>query len=330
MPRLNQQDGTAERFQRAGKELVLAPDRAKGAPDQHYLMVGRLTTIVGVVLSIFTAYLAQSFNTINDFLQLVFSFVNAPLFATFLLGMFWKRASGDGAFFGLLGGTLAAAITHGCTVAEAKGVVDQLSGKTACPADWYNQARNVTVTVNGAEITVPRHLVVATRVNPNAANASTRRLQIRAWNRKEELSIEHRLPPEAAVDIASAHLFGMFRALRLRENALALALSVQLRAEIRRRQERGTLLTEEYRERAEPTIGRGACPRRSRAGANDSRGTRTGVGRESGGGSCGGRPCGVRALESLKECTAENAKNAEKRRDLASAVPALSAVWSLL
>lgn len=145
-------------------------------------------------------------------------------------------------------------------VAEAKGVADQLSGKTACPADWYSQARNVTVTVNGAEIMVPRHLVVATRVNPNAAKASTRRLQIRAWNRKEELSPEHRLPPEAAVDIASAHLFGMFRALRLRENALALALSVQLRTEIRR-QERGTLLLEEYRERETEALLQDARPR---------------------------------------------------------------------
>src|SRR5215471_13510989 len=93
----------------------------KGAPDRHYLMVGRITTVVGVALSIGTAYLAQSFNSINDFLQLVFSFVNAPLFATFLLGMFWARTSANGAFFGLLSGTLAAAATHGLSMAEGKG-----------------------------------------------------------------------------------------------------------------------------------------------------------------------------------------------------------------
>ena len=58
---------------------------------------------------------------IMDFLQLVFGFVNAPLFATFLLGMFWKRATGHGAFVGLLSGTTAAALTHGLTVAEGKG-----------------------------------------------------------------------------------------------------------------------------------------------------------------------------------------------------------------
>ena len=51
-----------------------------------------------------------------DFLQLVFAFINAPLFATFLLGMFWKRGTGHGAFFGLLSGTAAAALHHGLTV----------------------------------------------------------------------------------------------------------------------------------------------------------------------------------------------------------------------
>src|SRR5277367_5110832 len=93
----------------------------RGAPDSHYLKVARLTTIGGVALSIATAYLARLFNNIMDLLQLVFSFVNAPLFATFLLGMFWKRTTGHGAFTGLLAGTTAAAVTHGLTVAEGKG-----------------------------------------------------------------------------------------------------------------------------------------------------------------------------------------------------------------
>ncbi len=91
------------------------------ASDAHYLAVGRWTTVVGIGLSIITAYLAQSFNNIMDFLQLIFGFVNAPLFATFLLGMFWKRATGHGAFVGLLSGTVAAALTHGATLAEGKG-----------------------------------------------------------------------------------------------------------------------------------------------------------------------------------------------------------------
>jgi solute:Na+ symporter, SSS family len=91
------------------------------APDHHYLMVGRLTTVGGVALSIGTAYLAQHYNNIMDLLQLVFGFVNAPLFATFLLGMFWKRTTGHGAFSGLMSGTIAAALVHGLTIAENKG-----------------------------------------------------------------------------------------------------------------------------------------------------------------------------------------------------------------
>ena len=93
----------------------------RDAPDAHYLWIARATTVVGVVLSVGTAYLATHFNNIMDFLQLVFGFVNAPLFATFLLGMFWKRTTGHAAFTGLIAGTLAAAATHGLTVAEGKG-----------------------------------------------------------------------------------------------------------------------------------------------------------------------------------------------------------------
>ena len=93
----------------------------RNAPDDHYLRVARWTTLGGVALSIAAAYLAQRYNNIMDVLQLVFSFVNAPLFATFLLGMFWKRTTGHGAFAGLLSGTGAAALVHGLTVAEGKG-----------------------------------------------------------------------------------------------------------------------------------------------------------------------------------------------------------------
>jgi SSS family solute:Na+ symporter len=86
------------------------------ASDAHYLAVGRAATAVGVVLSVGAAYLASQFNNIMDLIQLTFAFVNAPVFATFLLGMFWKRATGHGAFSGLVAGTLAAAIHHGLTL----------------------------------------------------------------------------------------------------------------------------------------------------------------------------------------------------------------------
>jgi SSS family solute:Na+ symporter len=90
----------------------------KTASDAHYLWMGRFTTIWGTLLSIAAAYMAMNFNNIMDVLQLVFGYVNAPLFATFALGMFWRRSTGHGAFIGLLSGTLAAFIHHGLTAPD--------------------------------------------------------------------------------------------------------------------------------------------------------------------------------------------------------------------
>lgn len=94
----------------------------RDASDRHYLTVGRLATIIGVGLSVGAAYLASRFNNIMDMLQLLFAFINAPLFATFLLGMFWKRATGHGAFLGLIAGTLAAAVHHGLSLPGASAI----------------------------------------------------------------------------------------------------------------------------------------------------------------------------------------------------------------
>ena len=88
----------------------------KKGTDEHYLWMGRVATVGGIVLSIAAAYAVTSFNNIMDALQLVFAIINAPLFATFLLGMFWKRTTGHGAFTGLLTGTLAGVLHHGLTL----------------------------------------------------------------------------------------------------------------------------------------------------------------------------------------------------------------------
>ncbi len=90
----------------------------KTASDEHYLWMGRMATVFGIALSVAAAYMATRFNNIMDMLQLVFAFVNAPLFATFLLGMFWKRTTGHGAFTGLLSGTMAAAVHQGLTLPQ--------------------------------------------------------------------------------------------------------------------------------------------------------------------------------------------------------------------
>ncbi len=79
----------------------------RGRSDRHYLAVGRTATIAGVLLSVGTAYIVLHFNNLMDYVQLLFSFFNAPLFATFLLGMFTLWATPAGGFVGLVAGTLA-------------------------------------------------------------------------------------------------------------------------------------------------------------------------------------------------------------------------------
>ncbi|MGO9110552.1 MAG: sodium:solute symporter family protein [Thermoguttaceae bacterium] len=89
--------------------------------DAHYMWMGRVVTVVGILLSIACAYFARNYDNAMDVIQLVFGFVNAPLFATFLLGMFWSGTTGTGAFVGLLGGIGTSALVHGLTTAEGKG-----------------------------------------------------------------------------------------------------------------------------------------------------------------------------------------------------------------
>ncbi len=77
----------------------------KDATDAHYVSVGRWCTILGVLVSIGTAYLVMHFKSIMDYVQALFSFFIAPLFGTVLLGMLWKRTTPAGGFWGLLAGT---------------------------------------------------------------------------------------------------------------------------------------------------------------------------------------------------------------------------------
>ena len=78
----------------------------KDATDQHYVNMGRWTTVIGVLVSVGTAYLVMQFASIMDYVQALFSFFIAPLFGTVILGMLWKRATGAGGFWGLLCGTV--------------------------------------------------------------------------------------------------------------------------------------------------------------------------------------------------------------------------------
>ena len=98
-------------------QAYMAPNKS----DAHYMWMGRMVTVVGILLSIACAYFAKQYNNAMDVIQLVFGFVNAPLFATFVLGMFWAGTTGTAAFVGLLGGIGTSALVHGLTIAEGKG-----------------------------------------------------------------------------------------------------------------------------------------------------------------------------------------------------------------
>ena len=82
----------------------------KDHSDDYYLRIGRLATVGATVIAIFTAIVASSFSNIMDYLQTLFGFFNAPLFATFILGMFWKRMTATAGWVGLSAGTLSAVL----------------------------------------------------------------------------------------------------------------------------------------------------------------------------------------------------------------------------
>ncbi|MFJ7966097.1 sodium:solute symporter family protein [Streptomyces sp. NPDC096324] len=84
----------------------------KDREDSYYVRFGRLITVIGVLASIGTAFLASSFSNIMSYLQTLFSFFNVPMFAVFIIGMFWKRASVKSGFWGLLAGTTAAMVNY--------------------------------------------------------------------------------------------------------------------------------------------------------------------------------------------------------------------------
>ena len=83
-----------------------------GRSDEYYLRFGRIATVAGIVVGIGTALIASGYNNIMDYIQLLFSFFNAPLFATFIIGMFWKRTTPWAGLWGLIAGTAGAAAAH--------------------------------------------------------------------------------------------------------------------------------------------------------------------------------------------------------------------------
>ncbi len=84
----------------------------KGRRDRYYLRVGRVVTVIGILIGIGTAFIASGYSNIMNYIQLLFSFFNAPLFATFILAMYWKRTTPWAGVAGLAAGTIGAAVMH--------------------------------------------------------------------------------------------------------------------------------------------------------------------------------------------------------------------------
>jgi len=90
---------------------LVEPYFKPGQSDEWYVRFGRIATIGGIAISILTALIASSYTNLMNYLQALFSIFNAPLFATFIIGMFWKRMTPAAGLWGLVAGTATAALT---------------------------------------------------------------------------------------------------------------------------------------------------------------------------------------------------------------------------
>ena len=120
----------------------------RDASDRHYLNVGRIATVAGVALSIVTAYIVLGFASIIDYVQLLHGIFLAPLFGTFLLGMFWRRTTGWGGFAGLLTGTVLGLVLYLISLDSSVGA--------SMSRAWWAWCACVAVTIAVSLITQPK------------------------------------------------------------------------------------------------------------------------------------------------------------------------------
>jgi SSS family solute:Na+ symporter len=161
---------------------------AKDRSDRYYLNVGRVITVIGILIGVGTAFIAAGYENIMNYVQALFSFFNAPLFATFLVGLFWRRVSGWAGFWGLVSGTVAAILAW-VTLNNKFGVPMLVHIDSIQSRNFYGAITafvvDVAVTVAVTLVTAPkpidqiRGLVwgVPDPNNPDAADAE----HVRAW-----------------------------------------------------------------------------------------------------------------------------------------------------
>ncbi|UQX87324.1 sodium:solute symporter family protein [Jatrophihabitans telluris] len=133
----------------------------KGRRDAYYLKVGRIITVVGILIGIGTAFIASGYTNIMNYIQLLFSYFNAPLFATFIIAMFWKRATPWAGLCGLVAGTLGAGVMHFAGYHVAYFYKDQVFDPThgMINAQLLNFYGAITAFVADAVVTVAVTLV---------------------------------------------------------------------------------------------------------------------------------------------------------------------------
>ncbi|WBT09756.1 sodium:solute symporter family protein [Corynebacterium sp. SCR221107] len=127
----------------------------KDREDDYYLKFGRIATVVATLIAVFTALLARNFGNVMDYLQTLFGFFNAPLFATFILGMFWKRMTPHAGWSGLVSGTAAAVIFWALSLGE-NPVVNLPGQGTAFVAATLAFITDIIVSVIVSTFTTPK------------------------------------------------------------------------------------------------------------------------------------------------------------------------------
>jgi SSS family solute:Na+ symporter len=148
----------------------------KNKSDAELLSMGKLATIAGIILAMGCALIASRYNNIMAILQLVFGFVNAPLFATFLLGMFTRRSNNTGSFWGLVVGTSTAVIFHGLTFVT--GNLPGIKGGWITPMIEYPKDLSQTfwVAIVAFSVTFGMNLVLSLATQRNKSDEELRGL----------------------------------------------------------------------------------------------------------------------------------------------------------
>jgi SSS family solute:Na+ symporter len=142
---------------------LVQPYFIKDRDDQYYLRMGRIVTVVGIVIAVGTAGIASQYGNIMNYIQLLFGFFNAPLFATFIIAMYWKRATPWSGLFGLIAGTLGAAVIHILYAGAGwLGVSPQLGFGSAQSANFYG-----AITAFGADAAVMVLVSLVTAPKPD-------------------------------------------------------------------------------------------------------------------------------------------------------------------